>query len=448
MDHTRPKAAQPSNADAATPSIPIARKAVSASGERGAAVRQIHRSIKAWREEDDAKQAEPEASSAENEQAKEGEGSPPEAGAEDGAKAEKTGETGEAEAAGEETEASGTGETGEADAETGEREVEEKPAEVAQKKTSVAAKLKSLSRKVMRTPAASAAPAAGAANVPTTFDTYVAHVQQKFAGPIGELKAMGDQFKASGGEAKRLTQSLELSLESVQQLRAEFETKKGELDEKKRQKQEATVRAQELAQPNAGANMAQLLAKAKELVAQIDSKTGPTKTQKDLLEGTMNAAMVLATQIDPEGSGKGRLLYESIDTKENPALVEQGRRGGMPEAAVAAMAVNHRNWLRTFFRQTLMADQTNAEILFLRDQGIAGSRSGLTIEQVMAKVISNMQKPDPVTKQAVLPKDFTLTTATPQQLDQIYAGVIGSAATTNAGVTGNMTGGPRPPRPG
>lgn len=105
------------------------------------------------------------------------------------------------------------------------------------------------------------------------------------------------------------------------------------------------------------------------------------------------------------------------------------------------MAVNHRNWLRTFFRQTLMADQTNAEILFLRDQGISGSRGGLSLEQVMAKVIGNLQKPDPATKQAVLPKDFKLQTATKEQLDAIYAGVIGSAATTNAGVTGNMTGG-------
>jgi hypothetical protein len=118
----------------------------------------------------------------------------------------------------------------------------------------------------------------------------------------------------------------------------------------------------------------------------------------------------------------------------------------MPESEVAALAVNHRNLLRSLFRTQVMVDQTNADLLFLRDRGISGSQSGLGVEQVMNRVIANLQKPNPEPKQAVLPMDFTLQVATKEQLDAIYAKVIGSAARPNAGVTGTMTEGAPPAR--
>jgi hypothetical protein len=283
-----------------------------------------------------------------------------------------------------------------------------------------------------------AADPAKLAKIPTTQEAYEAHVQAKFAGPIGELAAMGEDFKAKGGDAKRQSQTLDLSLGDVTKLKEEYEKKKGELDEGKRKAEEAKIAGQTAALPNAGSNMQQMLDKAKELVKQIQEKGNGAKAEKSALEGVMNAAMMLATQIDPEGSGKGRSLYESIDKGENPSLVAEARAAGMPEAEVAQMAVNHRNWLRAFFRNKIMVDQTNAEILFLRDQGIVGSRDGLTMDQVMKKVIGNLMKPNEKTKEAALRADFTMETATEEELNKIYAGVIGSAATTNAGVSGNM----------
>ena len=78
---------------------------------------------------------------------------------------------------------------------------------------------------------------------------------------------------------------------------------------------------------------------------------------------------------------------------------------------------------------------------YLRDLGISGQREGLTLAQVMDKIIAKLKKEkDKETGQAVLRGDFTLQTATPQELDAIYAGVMGSARTTNAGVNTTATG--------
>jgi hypothetical protein len=312
----------------------------------------------------------------------------------------------------------------------GEEEKKEEPKEAP---APVAAKLM---RKIYLTADPAAKPSA--ANIPRTYEAYEHHIQTKYAGQLGELATMAEDFKTKGGEAKRQSQQLELSMADIEHSKAEYDAKKHELDEKKQKAMQAKIAAQTAALPNAGANMGQLLERAKELTKQIKEKGNGAKDEKAALEGVMQAAMMLATQIDPEGSGKGRQLYATLDTTENPSLVASARAAGLPEGEVAQMAVNHRNWLRQFFRNKVMTDQTNAEILFLRDQGIVGSREGLTLEQVMQKVIANLQKPNPETKQAALKPDFKLETATEAELNQIYAGVIGSAATTNAGVNSSM----------
>lgn len=285
-------------------------------------------------------------------------------------------------------------------------------------------------------PDVAAAPAA-VPPVPVTYDAYATHVRAKFAGDIGELARMAQESVASGANLKRATQRFELTLEQVSNLKAEFEAIKAELSEKKRRAMQAQIAAQESALPNAGMTMPQLLDKAKELCQRIELAGEAARSEKTQLEGVMNASIMLGMQIDPVAGEKGRDLYFRIDTQENPALVAQARAAGMPEAEVAAMAVNHRNWLRQFVRTEVMQDQNHAEILFLRDLGLVGARTGLTLEQVMAKVIAKLQKPDPETKQAALRADFKLETATPAELDLIYAGVIGSAGTTNAGVNAN-----------
>jgi hypothetical protein len=285
-------------------------------------------------------------------------------------------------------------------------------------------------------PDATAAPAA-APPVPLAYEAYATHVRTKFAGDIGELTRMAADTVASGANLKRASQRFELTLEQVSKLKADFNATKAQLDEKKRRSMQAQIAAQESALPNAGLTMPQLLEKAKELIQRIEVAGEAARSEKTQLEGVMNASIMLGMQIDPVAGEKGRDLYFRIDTQENPALVAQARAAGMPEADVAAMAVNHRNWLRQFVRTEVMQDQNHAEILFLRDLGLVGARTGLTIEQVMAKVIAKLQKPDPETKQAALSADFKLEMATPAELDQIYAGVIGSAGTTNAGVNAN-----------
>ncbi len=266
---------------------------------------------------------------------------------------------------------------------------------------------------------------------PLTQDAYSAAVRKNYGTQIADLVRMA---KENGSALKREIAKFELTLEQVTKLKTDFEAQKGELDEKKKKAMQAQIAAQEAALPNAGMTMVQLLEKAKGLCKQIETAEGEAKSEKAQLDGCMQASIIFGMQIDPESGEKGRVLYVTIDTKLNPEHVEQGRAAGMAEAEVAAMAVNHRNWLRHFVRTEIMQDANHAEILFLRDLGLVGARTGMTLEQVMAKVIRELKKPDAKTKEAALRDDFTLPTATPAELDKIYAGVIGSAGKTNPGV--------------
>lgn len=275
---------------------------------------------------------------------------------------------------------------------------------------------------------------------PRTFAAYVSHVQSTFSAELAELSTMAQDLKAKGGDAKRMDQQLVGDAERLATLKREYALAKDSLDAETRRKREGAITAAQGAVDNAGLSMPQMLEKAKSLVGQIQSGGGDSVKLKRDLELVMQGAMALASQIDPEGTGKGRALYNTIDKSENPKLISQAVAAQLPAAEQAGLAVDYRNWLRQFFRDTVMVDQTNAEIFYLRDLGIVGQRAGLSLDQVMTKVIRNMQKVDESTGQALLRNDFTLGTATPAELDAIYSGVIGSAAKTNAGANTSATG--------
>lgn len=276
---------------------------------------------------------------------------------------------------------------------------------------------------------------------PRTYAQYTAHLRATYAGQLAAMATAAQTLKSKGGDAARLEQQLVPDLEKLAQKKQEYLDTKDQLDAEKRKKLEAQVGALQGAADNAGATMPQLLERAKALVAQIQSGGQADITLKNQLEGVMQASMALAVQIDPEGTGQGRELYNTIDKTENPKLLSDAAAGNVPTAEQAQLAVDYRNWLRQFFRDEVMVDQNSAEILYLRDLGISGQREGLTLAQVMDKIIAKLKKEkDKETGQAVLRGDFTLQTATPQELDAIYAGVMGSARTTNAGVNTTATG--------
>ena len=150
-------------------------------------------------------------------------------------------------------------------------------------------------------------------------------------------------------------------------------------------------------------------------------------------------AVGVTARKDPAGAGQFTEQIKQLDVlavqaKLNGGDVRRKHEGDKVAAAVEQMAVDQRNWLRKLWRSEVMKDQTNAKILYLRDLGLQGSRDGMTLQQVIAKVIKGLQKVDAKTQQAALANDFKFENATPEQLTQIYQGVIGSAGQTNAGV--------------
>ena len=278
---------------------------------------------------------------------------------------------------------------------------------------------------------------------PKNYAEYVKWLEtnKQFGGELKEIEAKAKKFGAEGGDVKRATQTLEIDYEKLEKDKAEYLSLRDKLDaesEKRKKKLAATTRATEAASANEGDTMPQLLEKAKTLAKQIRETGGKDKELKAKMEGVMQACMLLSAQIDPEGTDKGRKLYEKIDKGGHSSLITAASGAGVSKADQSKLAVNYRNWLRTYFRNEVMTDSNASNVLFLRDFVKTGQYSGLTWEQVVAKVIRDLKNPSKTSKDQMLRDDFTLETATPEELDKIYGGVIGSSQTTNAGTTGNI----------
>lgn len=290
-----------------------------------------------------------------------------------------------------------------------------------------------LARKIMR---AETAPVANAEPpVPKTQDAYNAHLRVKFAGQFAELKAIAEAFAAKGGEIKTKEAELSINAEERKQLEEQFAGKKGELSEDDKKLKERMQMLQAIA-PHEGKHMEDLLKEAKELLKTHGDKRIKDEGDRKLLESLMLAAIKLNGDIEPEGAGKGRILYtETIDKEENGRLVALAETQRVPPAECAALAVNYRNWARAFFRSEVMTNQDAAEVLYLRDLGIAGSREGLTPQQVMEKVFGNIKK------EKGIDPNLKFDEASEEQKLEVYKGMIESAKKTNAGATAGSTGG-------
>ena len=289
--------------------------------------------------------------------------------------------------------------------------------------------------------AAAGADAGAGGPYPKTYAEYVAWAKKTYAADLKKLGGIGATFLKNGGEAKRLNQQLDSDLGALEAMKARYLEIRGDLDKGKEAAElKAKVAMGEAAEAHKGKTMPELLAEAKKIVKKIQEGGGAAKDLKGKLNKVMFASMELSKQIDPEGSEKGRLLYNEIDKKGNDGLLVTAGSAGASKAEQSKLAVNYRNWIREYFRTEVMGDEKAAGVLFLRDKGITGQKNGWTYEQVVENIVRKLKKPKDPTKEAVLRADFTLDTATPEELDKIYGAVVGSAQTTNASVNAGMTG--------
>jgi hypothetical protein len=288
---------------------------------------------------------------------------------------------------------------------------------------------------------------------PLTQAAYNEHIRLRFVAEIAELDRLAAEFKARDRDGAREHQKLVLTLEEIEALennlaaiKAKFEQAKAagtlkpdeiKMQEKAIQGQEKGIAAQQaiLDFQLDGKTMPELRKEAEKLIVSVQAKGADATKAKENLEAVMNASILLGTQIDKKSAEAGRTLYDKeIDKKENPALLEQGRAAGMSEAELAEMAVNYRNWGKEWMRREIMRDENHREILFLRDLGTYGNKNGLTPKQVMDKEIKKLPL-SKETKEAALSGDYSVLTT--EQMNQIHAAMIGSAATPNAGVSAN-----------
>jgi phage-related protein len=320
--------------------------------------------------------------------------------------------------------------------ESADKKIDDKPIDKADPKK-IATDQKTLAqavKKLLDAESEAAGPDSGP--YPKTYAGYskalTAHGTYK--GKIGTLEKLGKDFVKGGGDAKRETQQLEIKADKVEELKAQYDKAVKELDEGKAAKLKGKLDDTK----QAGKTMPELLELAKKHSAAI-KKGGPfVKEAKDKLNSVMRASTLLASQIDPKGSKVGRKLYVEIDENYHPELLTAAKGAGAPKGDRSKLAVNYRNWLRSYFRLEVMGDGKHAEILFLRDAGVYGQATGLTWEQCVDKVVRDLKKVNKETGKAVLKDDFTLGAATPAELDKIYGGVIGSAEKTNVDVSANM----------
>ena len=281
-------------------------------------------------------------------------------------------------------------------------------------------------------------------DVPRTYAAYKKAVKKLRGGDFKELEGLAAKLKKEGGEGKRLHQKLDIDFKDLEAKKKEYLALRDKMDKESKELKaalKAEVGATEAAD-KAGGNgktMPELLEMAKKLVREIRKGGGDDKALKTKLDGVMQASIQLGGQIDPDGMSKGRKLYEDIDGKTHKVLLKKAEAAGFSKRDQAKLSSDWRNWLREFFRKDIMGDQKAAEILFLRDQGLRGSRKGMPFEMVIKKAINNLKNPKEDSKKAALKGDFTMDTATEAELDKIYAEAIRMSHQTNKGATAGAT---------
>jgi hypothetical protein len=332
------------------------------------------------------------------------------------------------------------------------------PSAAAPKPAQISAKLDGVGTKLFRsaTPHADAAlthvrsngAGAGGAQgaqvtVPTTYDAYVAHIRTTFAADLDAIQVMKEQQKGKGGEAQQKELKLKLDAEELNWYRHELEVMGREVTSltKPQKSRNETLKAITGYQ---GMTMEQLHQAMSDLIKKYEGKLGNlAKNERKEIESLMLASIELGGQLNPETSGKVRLLYlDKIDNQENPRLVKVAESEGMPPEQLAELGVKYRTWSKTFVRTELMDDKLAAEILFMRDLGADGNQIGVTPEGLAEKLFQRAQEKAGVPADKQLP----FTEASQAQQLQTFKDMLEKAKETNPEVNAALTA-PRMRRP-
>lgn len=280
-------------------------------------------------------------------------------------------------------------------------------------------------------------------SVPQTYDAYVAHIRTTFATELAEIQLMKEQQKQKAGETQQKEAKLELDAKELNWYRHEIEVMGKEVDElsKVQQTRHETLEAIKGYQ---GMTMSQMHAAMADLIAKYEGKLGNlAESERKEIEALMFASIELGGQMNPEASGKVRLLYlDKIDNGENPRLVGVAESEGMEPAKLAEMGVKYRTWSKTFVRTELMDDTQAAEILFMRDLGADGNQVGVTPEALAEKLFKRAQ----VKAQVPADKQIPFSQAEQTQQLEIYKAMLAKAKETNPNVNAALTA-PRMQRP-
>jgi|GEM_PF-5261516 len=179
--------------------------------------------------------------------------------------------------------------------------------------------------------------------------------------------------------------------------------------------------------------MAKLYSEAKATVVKYAAQVKLGEGNRKSMEGLMQSAMQLLSNVDKDSSGFGRELYtQKIDVVENARLVTQAEQEKMPPAEIAALAVNFRTWARVFFRDQLMTDEQCTEILFMRDLVNSGREAGESPQSLILKIFNSAKA-----KMGLSPEALFDDASEDQKLE-VYAGMIAKAKETNKGVNGSL----------
>lgn len=268
--------------------------------------------------------------------------------------------------------------------------------------------------------------------VPQSYDAYVAHIENKFAGDIAHLRQLQQTFASKTQESEVQATKVDAKKAELKQLAEKYKAKKDSLSDE----ESARKRALELMQPFEGMTMAKLHEEATGLLAKHKNAKIEDKADLNALEGIMYATLELMKDIDPESSGFGRELYSvKIDEVENAALVTKAAAEGMPPAQVAELSVNYRTWARVWMRTVIMNNnQVAAENLFLRDLGRSGREAGESPQTILSKIFAKKKE------KWGFDEDLTFDEATEEQKLKVYEGMIESAQKTNAGANAGLMG--------
>lgn len=280
-------------------------------------------------------------------------------------------------------------------------------------------------------------------SVPQTYEDYVAHIRTTFAAELEEVRVLKEQQKQKGGEAQAKEAKLELDAQELNWYQHELETMGRSIDElsKIQQIRHDTLEAIKGYQ---GKTMAQLHEAMEALLKTYEGKLGNlSESEAAQVEAIMYASIELGGQVNPEASGKVRLLYlDKIDNGENPRLVRVAESEGLALDKLAEMGVKYRTWSKTFVRTELMDDKQAAEILFMRDLGADGNQIGVTPEGLAKKLFKRAQEKAKVPADKIIPFDQ----ASQQQQMETYKAMLAKAKETNPNVNAALTA-PRMQRP-